>query len=72
MRTPMSTFSISERVDDLSDKVPKVSGATTFLLRGSDGMVAPLWDGATTLSGEGVEGVGFGLPTTVVDGATTR
>lgn len=68
----MSTFSISERVDDLSDEVAEVSGATAFLLRGTDGMVAPLWDGAATRSGGGPEGVGSGLSTTVVDGASTR
>ena len=72
MRSPMSTFSISERLDDLSDEVAEVSGATTFLLRGTYGMVAPLWEGAATRSGGGAEGVVFGLPTTVVDGATTR
>jgi hypothetical protein len=35
----MSTFSINKRLDDLSDEVAEVSGATAFLLRGTNGMV---------------------------------
>jgi hypothetical protein len=42
MSSPMSAFSIKERLDDLSEEVADVSGATAFLLRGTDGMVAPL------------------------------
>ena len=38
----MSTFSIKEKLDNLCDEVVDVSGATTFLLRGIDEMVAPL------------------------------
>jgi hypothetical protein len=68
----MSTFSMSEILDDFSDEVAEVSGATTFLLQGTDEMVAPLWKRAATWSGGGVEGVAEGLPATVVDGATMR
>jgi len=35
-----------KRFDDLSDEVADVFGATAFLLRGTDGMVAALWEGA--------------------------
>jgi hypothetical protein len=48
MSSPMSTFSMSEILDDFSDEVAEVSGATTFLLQGTDEMVAPLWKRAAT------------------------
>ena len=53
MRSSMSTFSIKERLDDLSEEVADVSGAIAFLLRGTDGMIAPLWEGAGTNLGGG-------------------
>jgi hypothetical protein len=68
----MSTFSIKERLDDLSEEVADVSGATAFLLRGTDGIVAPLWEGTGAGLGWGAEGAALGLPTTVVAGATVR
>ncbi len=68
----MSTFSIKEREDDFSEEVAEVSGAMAFLLRGTDGLVAPLWAGAATASGAGADGVAGGLPTTVVAGGTVR
>ena len=40
----MSTFSIKERNDDMSEEVADVSGAAAFLLRGTEGMVTPLWE----------------------------
>ena len=64
----MSTFSIKERDDDLFEEVADVSGQTTFLLRGTEGMVTPLWEGTTILSEAGAEGVVDGLSTMVVDG----
>ena len=42
MRSTMSTFSINEWLVDLSEELADVSGATAFLLRDTDGMVAPL------------------------------
>ena len=38
----MSMFSIKEKAHGLSKEVANVSGATAFLLRGTDGMVVPL------------------------------
>ena len=69
IRFPMSTFSIKERDDDMSEEVADVSGATAFLLPGTEGMVTPLWKVAAIWSGAGVQGLADGLPTTVVDGA---
>ena len=43
-----------------------------FLLRGTDGLVAPLWARAATALGAGARGVAVGLPTTVVAVATVR
>ena len=40
MRSPVSTFSTKERLEDLSEEVADVSGATAFLLQGTDGVVA--------------------------------
>ena len=68
----MSTFSINERLDDLLEEVADVSGATTFFLRCTDGMVTPLCEGAGTGSEAGADGVALGLPTTVVAGGTAR
>ena len=42
----MSTFSIKEREDECFEEVAEVSGAMAFLLRGIEGMVTPLWEGA--------------------------
>ena len=42
MSSSMSTLLIKQGVDDLYEEVANVSGATTFLLRDTDGMVAPL------------------------------
>ena len=49
MSSPMSTFSIKKTLDDLSDEVAKVSSATTFLLRDTDGMVAPYEKGSNRI-----------------------
>ena len=65
---PMSTFSIKEREDDSSEEVAEVSGATTTLLRRTEGMVTPLWELAGTWSEARAVGVAVGLPTTVVAG----
>ena len=70
MSLSMSTFSINERVYELFEEVAEVSCAIAFLLRDTDGMVAPLWNRAATILGAGAEGVAVGLPTTVVAGAT--
>ena len=66
MSSSMSTFSIKERLDDLSEEVVDVSRAIAFLLRGTNGIVAPLWEGVGTGLGAGAETVAVGLPTTVV------
>ena len=42
MRSTMATFSINEWLIDLSEEVADVSSDTAFLLRDTDGMVAPL------------------------------
>lgn len=68
----MSTFSIKTREDDFSEEVAEVSCATAFLLRGTEGRVTPLWEGAGTRSGAMAEGVADGLPTTIVVGAAVR
>ena len=65
----MSTFSILERDDDLSEEVTDVCGAMAFLLQGTEGMVTPLWEIAAIWSEAGARGLADGLPTTVVDGA---
>ena len=70
MSTLMSTFSIKEKLDDLSKEVADVFGATAFLLRGTDGMVVPLWEGVATWSR--VCRVAVGLSATVVAGAVMR
>ena len=48
MSSPMSAFSIKEGEDGFSEEVADVSGAMAFLLRGMEGMVTPLWEGAGT------------------------
>jgi hypothetical protein len=65
----MSAFSIKEKEDDLSGEFANVSGATAFLLRGTEGRVTSLWDGARTRSLGMAEGIADGLPTTVVASA---
>jgi hypothetical protein len=72
MSSPVSTFSIKERQDDMPEEVAEVSGATAFRLRGTDGMVTPLLEGATTRLAKAADEVPVGLPTTVVAGATLR
>ena len=72
MSSPMSTFSIKKTDDDLSEEVVDVSGATAFLLRCTEGMMTPLWDGAATWSKLRTERVVDGLLITVVTGATVR
>ena len=62
----MSTFSINEWLDDIFEGVASISGATALRLRGTDGMVAPLWEGAGTGSKVGAQGVALGFPTMVV------
>jgi hypothetical protein len=69
MSSPMSAFSIKEREDDLSKEFADVSGATAFLLRGTEGRVTPLWDGAGTRSSGMAEGIADEFPTTVVPDA---
>jgi hypothetical protein len=69
MSSPMSAFSIKEGEDDFSEEFADVSGATAFLLRGTEGRVTPLWDGAGIRSSGMAEGVADRLPTTVVAGA---
>ena len=72
MSSPMSTFSIKKREDNLSVEVAEESGATALFLRGMEGMVTPLWEGARTWSQTRVEGVAVGFSTTVVAGAAVR
>lgn len=64
--------SINERLDDHPEEVADVSGATTLRLRGTDGMVGPLWDGADNGLETRTEGMAVGLPTMVVVGATVH
>ena len=68
----MSIFSINERLYEFSEEVADVPVATTFLLQGTDGMVAPLWEETAKRSGARAEGVAVGLPTTVVVETTMR
>ena len=58
--------SINERLDDHPEEVADVSGATTFLLPNTNGMVAPLWEASGTGSVARAKGVAVGLPTMVV------
>ena len=68
----MLTFSIKEKEDDFSEEDAKVSGATAFLLRGTEGSATPLWEGAGRRSGATAKDIALGLPTTVVAGVGVR
>lgn len=63
MNSSVFTFSIKKRVYDLSMEVAHVSSATTFLLRGTERMVAMLLGTTSIKMGVGVEGVTTELPT---------
>ena len=72
MSSSMSTSSIKERVIDRSEEVADVSSAIACFLRGTDGMVTPLWKKVAITLERGWKGVVVGIPITMVAGATVR